>query len=174
MVWRYFHQLIRTDPFHTGFKFHSAWWLDNFTSVTKSPPGGPGTRPKAGWPQPLSPIEQLSNRELEVFQLLGLGHSTRQIADHLHVGFKTVQAYCARIKEKLKLANTNELLREAIRWQESQQSLKKSRGFHPTKYLGPALQIFNVHEQSGMAWDCCIISKVAVAAGNQVNKSVII
>jgi len=69
-----------------------------------------------------SPIEQLSNRELEVFQLLGLGHNTRQIADHLHVGFKTVQAYCARIKEKLKLANATELLREAIRWQDSQQT----------------------------------------------------
>ena len=69
-----------------------------------------------------SPIEQLSDRELEVFQLLGLGHNTRQIADHLHVGFKTVQAYCARIKQKLKLANATELLREAIRWQESQQA----------------------------------------------------
>ena len=69
-----------------------------------------------------SPIEQLSNRELEVFELLGLGHNTRQIADHLHVGFKTVQAYCARIKEKLKLANATELLREAIRWQESRQA----------------------------------------------------
>ncbi len=69
-----------------------------------------------------SPIEQLSNRELEVFQLLGLGHNTRQIADHLHIGFKTVQAYCARIKEKLKLANATELLREAIRWHESQQT----------------------------------------------------
>ena len=48
---------------------------------------------------PASPVEQLSDRELEVFQLLGRGQSTRQIADHLHVGFKTVQAYCARIKE---------------------------------------------------------------------------
>ena len=69
-----------------------------------------------------SPIEQLSNRELEVFQLLGRGHSTRQIADHLHVGFKTVQAYNARIKEKLKLANATELLRAAMHWHESQQS----------------------------------------------------
>lgn len=68
-----------------------------------------------------SPIEQLSNRELEVFQLLGLGHNTRQIAEHLHVGFKTVQAYCARIKEKLQLANANELLSEAVRWNEKQQ-----------------------------------------------------
>ena len=69
----------------------------------------------------LSPVEQLSNRELEVFELLGRGQSTRQIAEHLHVGFKTVQAYCARIKEKLKLANATELLREAIRWNESLQ-----------------------------------------------------
>ena len=68
-----------------------------------------------------SPIEILSNRELEVFHLLGRGLSTRQIADHLHVGFKTVQAYNARIKEKLKLANGTELLREALHWQENQQ-----------------------------------------------------
>lgn len=73
-------------------------------------------------PAGTSPVEQLSNRELEVFQLLGLGHNTRQIADHLHVGFKTVQAYCARIKEKLRLANANELLREAVRWHENQRS----------------------------------------------------
>jgi DNA-binding NarL/FixJ family response regulator len=69
-----------------------------------------------------SPIEQLSNRELEVFQLLGHGHSTRQIADHLHVGFKTVQAYNARIKEKLNLDNATELLRAAMHWHESQHS----------------------------------------------------
>ena len=54
-----------------------------------------------------------------MFELLGLGHNTRQIADHLHVGFKTVQTYSARIKEKLKLANATELMREAIRWHES-------------------------------------------------------
>ena len=69
-----------------------------------------------------SPVEQLSDRELEVFHLLGRGLSTRQIADHLHVGFKTVQAYNARIKEKLKLANGTELLREALHWQENQQT----------------------------------------------------
>jgi DNA-binding NarL/FixJ family response regulator len=74
-----------------------------------------GGGPAAG----VSPVAQLSDRELEVFQLLGRGHSTRQIADHLHVGFKTVQAYCARIKEKLKLANATELLRAAMQWNES-------------------------------------------------------
>jgi DNA-binding NarL/FixJ family response regulator len=71
-------------------------------------------------------IEQLSDRELEVFQLLGKGHSTRQIAEHLHIGFKTVQGYTARIKEKLNLANINELMREAIRWHESWEKSDKN------------------------------------------------
>jgi DNA-binding NarL/FixJ family response regulator len=65
---------------------------------------------------PASPMELLSDRELEVFQLLGRGLGTREIADHLHVGFKTVQAYCARIKEKLQLPNATELLRAAMQW----------------------------------------------------------
>ncbi len=70
--------------------------------------------------QPAS-IESLSDRELEVFQLLGRGYSTRQISEQMNVGFKTVHAYCARIKEKLNLANINELVFNAIRWHESQQ-----------------------------------------------------
>jgi DNA-binding NarL/FixJ family response regulator len=65
-------------------------------------------------------INQLSDRELEVFQLLGQGYETRQIAQSLSISMKTVQAFCARIKEKLKLASATELLREAIRWHESQ------------------------------------------------------
>jgi DNA-binding NarL/FixJ family response regulator len=69
-----------------------------------------------------SPIEQLSDRELEVFQLLGQGYETRQVAELLHINMKTVQVYCARIKEKLKLASALELLREAIRWHEEQQT----------------------------------------------------
>ena len=63
-------------------------------------------------------VGQLSDRELEVFQLLGRGFSTRQISEHLHIGFKTVQGYTGRIKEKLGLGNINELMREAIRWYE--------------------------------------------------------
>jgi DNA-binding NarL/FixJ family response regulator len=65
-----------------------------------------------------SPVEQLSDRELEVFELLGQGRGTRQIAESLHVSVKTVQAYCARIKEKLNLGGATELLREAVRWHE--------------------------------------------------------
>jgi DNA-binding NarL/FixJ family response regulator len=67
-------------------------------------------------------IEKLSDRELEVFQLLGRGYTTRQIADDLRVGFKTVQAFSARIKDKLNLSTATELLREAVRWHDSQQS----------------------------------------------------
>jgi DNA-binding NarL/FixJ family response regulator len=67
-----------------------------------------------------SPVEQLSDRELEVFRMLGAGVETRQIGESLHISMKTVQVYCARIKEKLGLANATELLREAMRWHESQ------------------------------------------------------
>ncbi len=66
-------------------------------------------------------MENLSDRELEVFQLLGRGYSTRQIAEELHVSIKTIQAFCARIKEKLGLATATELMREATRWHDNQQ-----------------------------------------------------
>jgi len=65
------------------------------------------------------PIESLSDRELEVFDKLGQGLGTRQIAEDFHVSVKTVQEYCARIKEKLHLASATELLREAVRWRDT-------------------------------------------------------
>jgi DNA-binding NarL/FixJ family response regulator len=66
-----------------------------------------------------SRVTQLSDRELEVFRMLGQGRSTSQIADALHISLKTVQAYCVRAKEKLGLATAAELVREAILWEES-------------------------------------------------------
>jgi DNA-binding NarL/FixJ family response regulator len=63
-----------------------------------------------------SPVDLLSDRELEVFQLLGRGLGTRQIAEEMRIGFKTVQSLNARIKHKLNLANATALLREATRW----------------------------------------------------------
>jgi len=67
-----------------------------------------------------SPIEILSDRELEVFNLIGQGYRTRQIADMLHVSVKTVESYRANIKEKLNLKNATELLKHAVHWVESQ------------------------------------------------------
>lgn len=66
-----------------------------------------------------SRVGQLSDRELEVFHLLGQGKSTSQIAEQLHISLKTVQAYCVRAKDKLGLTTTMELFREAILWEES-------------------------------------------------------
>jgi DNA-binding NarL/FixJ family response regulator len=62
-----------------------------------------------------SPAEVLSDRELEVFRRLGKGQSTRAISEDLGVSLKTVQTYCARIKEKLALADGQELARVAYR-----------------------------------------------------------
>lgn len=67
-----------------------------------------------------SAIDRLSDRELEVFGLIGLGHGTRQIAEKLHLSVKTVETYRAHIKRKLNLANAAELLRYAIQWTSSQ------------------------------------------------------
>jgi DNA-binding NarL/FixJ family response regulator len=74
-------------------------------------------------PASQSPVNLLSDRELEVFQLLGQGRDTKQIAEELRVNFKTVHTYCARIKEKLRLTKATELLREAVRWEEERQRL---------------------------------------------------
>ena len=68
------------------------------------------------------PIERLSDRELEVFEKLGQGMGTRQISEEFRVSIKTVQAYCARIKEKLDLGSATELLREAVRWHDARLS----------------------------------------------------
>jgi len=68
-----------------------------------------------------SPIERLTDRELEVFQLIGRGHGTRRIAADLHLGVKTVESYRARIKEKLKLEDGTQLLQQAIQWVHSLQ-----------------------------------------------------
>ncbi len=65
--------------------------------------------------------DPLSDRELDVFRLLGQGFTTRRIATDLQISMKTVQAHCANIKDKLRLTNVSELLREAVRWYEANQ-----------------------------------------------------
>ena len=63
-----------------------------------------------------SPIEHLTDRELEVFRLIGEGHSTRQIAGQLHLSVRTVEAYREYIKGKLNLKNSTELVQHAFHW----------------------------------------------------------
>src|ERR1700693_332013 len=64
------------------------------------------------------PVERLSDRELEIFRLLGQGRTPSQIAEDLRLSLKTVQAYCARAKEKFGVTSLTELLRAAIRWED--------------------------------------------------------
>jgi DNA-binding NarL/FixJ family response regulator len=66
-----------------------------------------------------SPIDTLSDRELEVFRNIGEGRSTRQIADELHLSVRTVEAYREYIKEKLTLRNATELVQHAFQWVQS-------------------------------------------------------
>lgn len=65
---------------------------------------------------PPTEIERLSDRETEVFELIGQGKSSREIGDQLHIGIKTVESYKTRLKEKLNLPNARQLLQHAVRW----------------------------------------------------------
>jgi DNA-binding NarL/FixJ family response regulator len=67
-----------------------------------------------------SPVQRLSDREFEVFQMIGEGKGTRQIAEHLHLSVKTVEVHRANIKEKLRLKTATDLVRYAVRWAEAE------------------------------------------------------
>jgi DNA-binding NarL/FixJ family response regulator len=75
-----------------------------------------GREPSAG-----SPVEVLSDRELEVFSLIGQGHGTRPIAEKLHLSVKTIESHRAHIKEKLNLQTAAELVHHAIQWVQCEQ-----------------------------------------------------
>jgi DNA-binding NarL/FixJ family response regulator len=61
-------------------------------------------------------VLRLSDREFQVFRMMGEGLGTRRIAEELGVGIKTVETYCGRLKKKLELRNATELLRHAMSW----------------------------------------------------------
>lgn len=63
-----------------------------------------------------SPVERLSNRELEIFELIGHGLTTGEIANKLHLSIKTIETHRANIKQKLGLSSAGELTRSAVHW----------------------------------------------------------
>jgi DNA-binding NarL/FixJ family response regulator len=67
-----------------------------------------------------SPIQKLTDREFEVFRMIGQGKSTRDIATQLHLSPKTVDVHRSHIKEKLELTDVTSLVRHAVRWVETQ------------------------------------------------------
>lgn len=66
-----------------------------------------------------SPIDSLSDRELQVFRLIGEGRTTRQIADDLNLSIKTIESHREHIKQKLTLESATDLTRRAVQWVES-------------------------------------------------------
>ena len=75
-----------------------------------------------------SPITDLTDRELEVFRLIGAGLATRQIAEQLRLSVKTVESYQAHIKDKLSLNNGRELVQRAIQWTIGEKSRQLAAG----------------------------------------------
>ena len=71
-------------------------------------------------------VSQLSDRELEVLQLLGQGVPTREVADRLNLSIKTIESYRANIKRKLELRNATELMRYAVKWVQTQGDVPKA------------------------------------------------
>ena len=74
---------------------------------------------RLGKKKPDSPVEALSDRELQVFEAVGQGLSTSEIAERMNLSVKTVQVYFARAKEKFGVSSARELMREAFRWHDS-------------------------------------------------------
>jgi DNA-binding NarL/FixJ family response regulator len=70
-----------------------------------------------------SPVDLLSDRELEVFELIGRGRSSNEIADQLHLAVKTIETYRSRIKEKLNFKNSTELVFHAVKWVENEKQI---------------------------------------------------
>ena len=70
----------------------------------------------AGTTTPRFSVDRLSDRELEVFRLIGQGHGTRRIAEELRLSIKTVESYREHIKNKLTLNDATELVQHAIQW----------------------------------------------------------
>jgi DNA-binding NarL/FixJ family response regulator len=72
-----------------------------------------------GKAESFSPVSQLTDREFEVFQMIGEGLDVREIAERLHLSVKTVEVHRTNIKQKLKLKSVADLIRHAVRWLES-------------------------------------------------------
>lgn len=68
----------------------------------------------------VSPVDRLTDRELEVVQLIGRGLSTREIAESLHLSVKTIESHRAHVKEKLNLRNATELVQFSVQWVDQQ------------------------------------------------------
>jgi DNA-binding NarL/FixJ family response regulator len=65
-----------------------------------------------------SPVGRLTDREFGIFELIGQGKGTREIAEYLHLSIKTIEVHRANIKKKLRISSATDLVRYAVRWSE--------------------------------------------------------
>jgi DNA-binding NarL/FixJ family response regulator len=82
---------------------------------------------------PRAGLELLSDREMQVFQLLGASYSAREIADQFHLSKKTIETHCEKIKHKLSLHNAAELKQFARKWAAENLGLSEPWGPPPTQ-----------------------------------------
>ncbi|MGO8701580.1 MAG: response regulator [Limisphaerales bacterium] len=87
-------------------------------------------------PRTASPVDELSDRELEIFNLIGQGLGTRDIALQLHLSVKTIESHRAHIKRKLDLQKASDLIHHAIQWAQSEKALGGSD--HPLPSVAPS------------------------------------
>ncbi len=87
-----------------------------------------------------SPVDGLSEREIEVFEHMGWGLTTRQIADKLRLSPKTIDSYRARLKEKLSITTNAKLRREAVMWVEQRGDIETSTTKSDASAMPPARQ----------------------------------
>jgi|KBSSwiStaDraftv2_1062776.scaffolds.fasta_scaffold35287_4 DNA-binding NarL/FixJ family response regulator len=94
--------------------------------------------------QTASPVDALSDRELQVFWLIGQGRPTRQIAGSLSRSIKTVESHIEHIKNKLAIQSAAELARRATHWVETGRvpTQDSEMGFYPTGHIPPAPMTF--------------------------------
>ena len=70
----------------------------------------------SGRSKPSDPLNELSNRELQVLNLVGRGQTTREVAENLNLSVKTVESHRQRIKKKLGLQTASQLVQYAVNW----------------------------------------------------------
>jgi DNA-binding NarL/FixJ family response regulator len=111
--------------------------LDGGTWLSEQAASRLFARGSEGAQEARSPVEGLSDREMEVFEAIGRGLATRAIGDSLKISIKTVETHRAHIKEKLGLKNATELIQAATRWVENAESGRPDAPHHaPRRELG--------------------------------------
>jgi DNA-binding CsgD family transcriptional regulator len=117
-----------------------------------------------------SPLDHLSDRELEVFQLLGNGFATRQIAEQLNLSIKTIESYRENLKLKLNVKTGAELIQHAIQWMKSE---RRCSGLAPppNRFLRSVARRSKPRSSADKFYDRCISTKAIATVPTPCGKT---